>query len=174
MIRSLEDLVLVPGLTSGDVDNYEVPELGWSVPFYTEQGLTATVYIYPLPSLRDTEDRQSAVLAREFQAAKFEMFEYARQNDLEVVALDKSPGRVDPARLDATALHGSFLFRSNERRDSTIDDVRRKGSRFTEIILAMTGDQFIKLRCSYGPMEAKRDGRTINGLLGALRARIFS
>jgi hypothetical protein len=171
MIRSLEELVLVPGLTSGDVRNYEVPELGWSVPFYTEQGLTATVYIYPLP-LPNAEDRQSAILAREFQAAKDEMVEFARRDDLEVVPLDKSPGRVDPARLDATALHESFLFRSNERRDRTFDDVRRKGSRFAELTLAMTGDQFLKLRCSYGAMAAKKNGRAINGLLDALHALV--
>jgi hypothetical protein len=167
MIRSLDDLVPVPELSRGDVHHFEEPELGWSVTFFAER-LTITVYIYPLPLLRDSDVRPSAILAREFQAVKNEMFEAGRSRAYNVLPLRVSPGRVVPTKLDATALHESFLFQSSSRRDETVEPNAR-GSRFTEIILTMTCDQFIKLRCTYLP-TSRRDGRTINRLLDALHA----
>ena len=148
------ELPLVPGLDRGEIHQYEVPELGWSVP-YRAEGLAVTVYVYPRAGGR-------ATLAEEFESAKAELIEFSRRRGLEVTVLAKSPGRVDPNRLDASALHGSFLLQGSEQSGEQ--------SRFSEIILMIGADEFVKIRSTYAPGEPKRTGRTINELLAALRS----
>jgi hypothetical protein len=146
-------------LDRGDVHHYEEADLGWSVPYHTRE-LTATVYLYPY-NPRQPEDR-IASLAGEFAANLAELAAFAMSRGYEVISLDTSPGRVDPNRLDPSARHGSFLLRGSEKTGTS--------SNFCEIILAISHDEFLKVRCTYTPEKPKRSGVAIYGLLAALRS----
>src|SRR5262245_7146069 len=115
VIRSIDDLPNVSGFVQGSVRHYEVPELGWSVPYYTDLGLAATVYIYPCQRQSVVEEHLPAMLATEFDAARTELLGLAGKGAWrEVVVLDKSPARVDATALGLGALHDSFVVRSVE------------------------------------------------------------
>lgn len=162
-MKTPEQLPLVPGLDRGDVRYYGEAEYGWSVPYSTPE-LTATVYVYPyLP--REPGDR-NANLSGHFDEMVAGLAEISTSHGYEVVSLDKSPGLVDPTRLDPGARHGFFLLRGSERTGTA--------SVFTEIVLAIAGDEFLKVRCTYTPGKPKRTGAAINNLLAALRSAFWS
>ena len=155
-------LPLVPGLDRGEVHYYGEAEYGWSVPYSTPE-LTATVYVYPYPP-REPEDR-NASLSDHFDEMVAGMAEVSTSHGYEVVSLDKSPGRVDPTRLDSSARHGFFLLRGSSETGLA--------SVFTEILLAIAGDEFLKVRCTYTSEKPKRTGAAINSLLAALRSAFW-
>jgi hypothetical protein len=153
-----EDLPLPPGFERGDAHYYENPELGWSVP-YSAPELIVTVYVYRGGSLTGSH---LTPLSEEFRLSVEELIHESTAHGYEVVELGKSRARIDPKRLDATALHGRFLLRGSERTDTR--------SRFTETVLVCPASGFMKVRCTYTPHQDKKSGAAVNSLLTALRS----
>jgi len=154
-IRGVEDLPDVPEFVRGNVHRYESPEFGWSVPYY-KVGLTATVYFYPCPSPAVAEGDMSGKLAAEFESARNEILSLRGGFYREVAVLAQSPARVDATALGPGTLHQSFSVRRDE------------GAMFSELILAILGGQYVKLRCTYTPIKERGHGQAINSLLAVL------
>jgi hypothetical protein len=159
-MRTPDELPFVPGFTRGEIHRYEVPEFGWSVPYHGQE-FTATVFVYPG---RNTTGEPSERLAEELSAAVDELIEHGASRGVEVVVLDQSPGRIDATQLDRSARSASFLLRGSH--------ASGQSSTFNEVILAIAGDEFLKVRCTYTPEKPKRSGSQINRLLAGLKSML--
>jgi len=128
------------------------------VPYFGQE-FTATVYVYP--GTRTTGE-PSERLAGELNAAVDELIEHGTSRGMEVVVLDQSPGRIDANQLDPSARSASYLLRGSH--------ASGQGSVFAEVILAIAGDEFLKIRCTYTSEKPKRSGFQINRLLAGLKS----
>jgi hypothetical protein len=156
MIRGVEDLPPVEGFERGDVRDYGAPELGWSVPYRTGGGLTATVYIYPVPVNSKPNDAGPTEFARSVDEIRSSVSRGAYR---EVTTLGKSPARITLSAIHPRAHHQSFLLRTDT------------GSIFSELVLLDGGPQVIKIRASYPPfppVQERQQGRDLQMLFMAI------
>jgi hypothetical protein len=140
VIRSVDDLPEIEGFVRGQCHVYPRPELGWSLPYRTEGGLVATVYVYPsLEGGGEAADLR-ALAAAEFARAIQEIHKYVAQGQgLQVTLLKESPARFKASEIDPRAHQQAFLMRDDN------------GSFFSELVLLESDGQFIKIRASYAP-----------------------
>lgn len=158
MIRTVDDLPDVAGFTRGDYRSYGEPELGWSAPYAaTEARCVATVFVYPVPSRAQTTD-MTTVLEEEFRSVNADMQQFALMSSVEASVLSSSPARTDP-----TLLGGGTMLRSYVLRGSGPGQVM-----YTDVVLSTTGEQFLKVRCTYDVMDPRGCGQHLNRLLSGL------
>ncbi len=126
----------IEGWTKGEMTRYPTVELGYSLPYRSEQGVIVTLYAYP-GNNRTIPNNLDGVVKKEFEKTKSDIFAVGKQGvykdvkeiKSETLVLGGSGGKI-------SALHALFTFSIQGR------DVN------SEIYLFPYHDRFIKIRAT--------------------------
>ncbi len=126
----------IEGWAKGEMTRYPTVELGYSLPYRSEQGVVVTIYAYP-GNNRSIPDNLDGIVKKEFEKAKSDIFAVGKQGVYKDVKEIKSETLVLGGSGGKTsALHALFTFSIQGR------DVN------SEIFLFPYKNRFIKIRAT--------------------------